>query len=103
MAACGGSSSGGSCTFSDPSAGSVSCEDFVGAGYTSALVQADCSKGNGTYASTACPTAGALGTCSLFGGTPEQAKSTYYATDAGPSTTAEQSACASEGGTWTAD
>jgi hypothetical protein len=101
IAACGGlSSSGGSCSFSESGFGS--CEDFVGAGFTSSIIQADCTKGNGTYSTNACPTAGALGTCVLESGTPAQARITYYATDAGSSTTIEQMACTEENGTWTA-
>jgi hypothetical protein len=101
MVACGSSSSGGSCSFTAQGSGG-GCEDFVGSGYTSSTVMTDCSKGNGTYSSSACPTAGALGSCVLLGGTPAEGKITYYATDGGPSASDEQSACTQEGGTWTA-
>jgi hypothetical protein len=102
MAACGSSSSaGGSCSFSFPGYGD--CEDFVGVAYsTSAIIQADCTKGNGTYSSSACPSAGALGTCVLESGNPAQVRFTYYATDGGTSTTMEQMLCTAESGTWTA-
>jgi hypothetical protein len=101
MAGCGSAlSGGGSCSSSQPGIGL--CEDFVGIGYTSSIGQADCTKGNGTYSSSACPTAGALGSCVVSNGTPAQARTTYYATDGGTSTTELQTACTDENGTWTA-
>lgn len=101
LAACGSSSSAGSCAFTEASPGDTSCEDFVGSGYTTSAVQSDCSRGGGIYSASACPTAGALGTCDVLAGMPAEGKTTYYATDGGTSTTADQESCTSEGGTWT--
>lgn len=106
MSGCGGSV--GSCLFtSTASSGYGYCEDFLGTEYNSSAAQNTCSSGNGTYSSNACPTAGALGTCTVGEGTADDYRYTYLpaggASDAGAvSTTVLESACGVAGGAFTA-
>lgn len=94
-AGCG--SSGTGCDFK--SAGIHICETYDSA-YPSDTVNSLCTAESGTAGS--CPTANALGTCSITSGTYKNSE-TFYS-DSSPAITADQAktSCTSEGGTWTA-
>jgi hypothetical protein len=95
----------GSCMFTTD-AGYDYCQDFLGTEFNSSAAQNTCSTGNGTYSSSPCSTAGALGVCAIGAGTADNYQYTYTLpagdADAGSvTTTTLRSACGIAGGTFT--
>jgi hypothetical protein len=95
----------GSCLFTTD-AGYNYCQDFLGTEYNSSAAENSCSVGKGTYSSSPCATAGALGVCAIGTGTADNFQYTYTlapGSDAGSvTTTTLESACGSAGGKFTA-
>jgi hypothetical protein len=87
----------------------LTCETPAGTGHecvtattTSTAINATCP--SGTTSLSSCPTAGALGTCTVTesaGGVSDTVATIYY-TDSGITASDAQAACKSEGGTWSA-
>jgi hypothetical protein len=102
LSACSGN---GSCVFSSD-AGYDFCKDYLGSEFNSSVAQNDCGggiNGPGTYQSDVCPTAGALGFCTVWGNsTAINYRYTYTAADGsgGVSTVTLLSACGVAGGTF---
>jgi hypothetical protein len=104
MSACNGA---GSCVF--PSgAGYDYCKDYLGSEFNTSNAQNDCTNGQavpGTWNSSACSTAGALGFCTVWGySTAINFRYTYSAandeSDAGLNTGVVETACGLSGGTF---
>lgn len=95
----------GSCLFTTD-AGYNYCQDFLGTEFNSSAAENTCSVGNGTYSSSPCSTAGALGVCAIGTGTADNYQYTYTlapGADAGSVTTPTlESACGIAGGSFTA-
>ncbi len=105
MSACGGN---GSCVFSS-GAGYSYCKDYLGSDFNSSVAQNDCGgamQGPGVYNSDSCPTAGAIGFCTVWpDSTAINYRYTYTAVDDGSdagtvSAAAVQTACGVSGGTF---
>ncbi len=101
MAGCGNT---GSCLFTTD-AGYDYCQDFLGTEFNSSAAENTCSVGDGTYSSSNCSTAGALGFCAIGTGTADNYRYTYTLSpgaDAGSvSMTTLEGACGIAGGTFT--
>jgi len=90
----GGGGGQGSCTVGvDPN---KVCNHYVGSAYDSTVADS-CTKTQGTWSTSACDTAGAVGYCSLHEGTSTEMATYYYGTMGG---TMGETACTAGKGTW---
>ncbi|MBI5511828.1 MAG: hypothetical protein HY903_23990 [Deltaproteobacteria bacterium] len=74
-----------------------SCLEYSGSSYTANMVQSGCT--SGTYSTDGCSATGAIGYCTMWAGTPNEAATYWYA---GITATEAESYCTAGGGVWTA-
>lgn len=77
------------------------CQDFTGSGYTSVLVQANCSGGSNSYSEEMCGDVDRLGSCTVNSGDVTEYIIRFYSLS--DSLMSAQVACSALSGTWEAD
>lgn len=86
---------------SSVSVGFATCVDYVGTTFAGSQGSSQCATSMGTFSTQSCVGTGALGKCTLHGGTPQEVDTYFFATGNNYTAMDAQNTCTGGGGTWT--